>query len=80
MSPLRYCQLLVVTLSIALLVRTLTDLDTEKVWALLRPELSHLTEPGTWWEAMVLAGLSTNLNTGANLALCSVRSAYCSYL
>ena len=62
---LRLSHLLVVSLTTALLLKALAGADLTQLWALLTPDLAAVTEIKTWSSALVLAGLSTNLITGA---------------
>ena len=62
---LRFFHLLVLFLSSALLLKTLAGADLTQLWSLVRPDLTAVSRPETWRSALVLAGLSTNLVTGA---------------
>ena len=71
---IRGCQLVTLCVSTALLLKTLAELDVSQLWSLIRPDLSRLSDLKTWSSAVVLAGVSTNLNTGAILTLPIARS------
>ena len=59
--------LLILSLTSVLTLKclSLAAADPGNVWRQLRPDLTSLSDPETWTSALVLAGLSTNLTTGA---------------